>query len=128
MNSGNNLRSKSLRDGCSTSSGPIYRNNIGISPPLAVLQRPFFLRFRQEPSTRHVYAQSMKRLLIAVERQLPDMPKGPKAREIAIGTVGLLIGTLQLARAVGDPSLSDDILAAGTHVACTLIQPGKRST
>jgi len=59
---------------------------------------------------------------------LPDMPKGPKAREIAIGTVGLLIGTLQLARAVDDTSLSDDILAAGTHVASTLIQSGKRRT
>ena len=46
----------------------------------------------------------------------------PKAREIAIGTVGLLIGSLQLARAVDDPSLSRDILVAGTHVASTLIQ------
>jgi len=83
---------------------------------------------RQEPATRHVYTESMKRLLNAVEKQLPDMPKGPKAREIAIGTVGLLIGSLQLARAVDDPSLSKDILAAGTHVASTLIQSGKRRT
>jgi hypothetical protein len=52
-------------------------------------------------------------LLNAVENQLSDMPKGPKAREIAIGTLGLLIGTLQLARAVDDPSLSKNILAAG---------------
>ena len=81
---------------------------------------------RQEPDTRHVYTESVKRLLNAVEKQLPDMPKGPKAREIAIGTLGLLIGTLQLARAVDDPSLSKDILAAGTHVAGTLIQSAKR--
>jgi hypothetical protein len=67
-------------------------------------------------------------LLNAVENQLSDMPKGPKAREIAIGTLGLLIGTLQLAPAVDDPSLSKNILAAGTHVAGTLIQPGKRRT
>jgi hypothetical protein len=70
----------------------------------------------------------MKRLLNAVEKQLPDMPTGPKAREIAIASVGLLIGTLQLARAVDDPSFSEDILAAGTHVATTLIQSGKRRT
>lgn len=81
---------------------------------------------RQEPATRHVYTESVKRLVNAVEKQLPDMPKGPKAREIAIATVGLLIGTLQLARAVDDPSLSQDILAAGTHVAGTLIQPVKK--
>jgi len=83
---------------------------------------------RQAPDTRHVYTGSMKRLLSAVEKQLPDMPKGPKAREIAIATVGLLIGTLQLARAVDDPSLSEDILAAGIHVASTLIQSRKRRT
>jgi len=80
---------------------------------------------RQEPSTRHVYTESVKRILDAVEKQLPDMPKGPKAREIAIGAMGLLIGTLQLARAVDDPSLSNDILAAGTHVASSLIQSSK---
>lgn len=56
------------------------------------------------------------------------MPKGPKAREIAIATIGLLIGTLQMARALDDPSLSEDILAAGTHVASTLIQSDKRRT
>jgi len=55
-----------------------------------------------------------------------DLPKGPKARQIAIGTMGLLIGTLQMARAVDDPSLSEEILAAGTHVAAFLIHPAKR--
>jgi len=83
---------------------------------------------RQERDTRHVYTESMKRLLNAVEKQLPDMPKGLKAREIAIGTVGLLIGTLQLARAVDDPSFSEDILAAGTHVASTLIESAKEKS
>jgi AcrR family transcriptional regulator len=81
---------------------------------------------RQAPATRHVYTESVKRLLNALEEQLRDVPNGPKAREIAIGTVGLLIGTLQLARVVDDPSLSDGILAAGTHVASTLIQSGKK--
>lgn len=81
---------------------------------------------RQEPSTRHVYTESVKRILDAVEPQLSSIPKGPKARQIAIATMGLLIGTLQLARAVDAPSLSEDILAAGTHVATTLIQSGKR--
>jgi TetR/AcrR family transcriptional regulator, transcriptional repressor for nem operon len=83
---------------------------------------------RQEPAIRHVYTESVNRLLDAVEEQLPDMPKGPKAREIAIATMTLLIGTLQMARAVDDPSLSEEILAACTHVASTLIQSGKRRT
>lgn len=81
---------------------------------------------RQEPDTRHVYTESVKRLLNALEKQLADMPKGPKAREIAIATLGLLIGTLQVARAVDDPSLSKEILTAGIHVAGALIRPTKR--
>lgn len=81
---------------------------------------------RQEPDARHVYTKSGKRLLHAIEKQLADIPKGPRAREIAIALLGLLIGTLQLARAVDDPSFSKQILAAGAHVANTLIQLGKR--
>lgn len=83
---------------------------------------------RQEPATRHVYTESVKRLLDGVEPQLSNMPKGPKARAIAIGTMGLLIGALQMARAVDDPSLSEEILAAGTQVAAALIQSSKRRT
>ncbi len=83
---------------------------------------------RQEPAVRRVYTESVERLLNAVEKQLPDMPKGPKAREIAIAALGLLIGTLQLARAVDDPSLSKDILAAGAHVAGALIEAPKTRT
>jgi AcrR family transcriptional regulator len=83
---------------------------------------------RQDPATRHVYTESLKRLVNALEKQLPSMPRGPKAREIAIATIGLLIGTLQLARAVDDPSFSEDILAAGTHVAGALIRSAKRRT
>jgi AcrR family transcriptional regulator len=83
---------------------------------------------RQEPSTRHVYSESVKRLLDAVEPQLSNIPKGPKAREIAIATMGLLIGTLQMARAVNDPRLSGEILAAGTQVATILTQSSKRKT
>lgn len=81
---------------------------------------------RQEPDTRHIYTESVKRLVNAIQKLLSDMPRGPKAREIALGTLGLLIGTLQLARAVDDPSLSKDILAAGNHVAGILIRPAKR--
>ena len=83
---------------------------------------------RQETATRHVYTESVKRLLNAVEKQLQDIPKGPKAREIAIGILGLLVGTLQMARAVDDQSLSKDMLAAGIDVATTLIQSGNRGT
>ena len=102
-----------------------HRDHAGSGCPAAALLPEIS---RQARPTRRVYTESVKRLLNAVEKQLPNMPKGPKAREIAIGTLGLLIGTLQIARAVDDPTLSKSILAAGTHVAITLIQSDKRKT
>ncbi|MFD7011196.1 TetR/AcrR family transcriptional regulator [Rhodococcus jostii] len=44
------------------------------------------------------------------------------ARTIAIGLMSSLIGTLQLSRAVSDPTLSNEILAAGLANAFRLIQ------
>jgi AcrR family transcriptional regulator len=81
---------------------------------------------RQVPATRHVYTDSVKRLVNALEKQLSSIPKGPKKRQIAIGCMGLVIGTLQLARAVNDASLSDEILTAGIQVASALIQSAKK--
>ena len=80
---------------------------------------------RQGPATRGVYTASVERLLKALEKQLSNVPRGPKAREVAIGTLGLVIGTLQLARAIDDPSLSDQILSAGIRVAVTLLHSNK---
>jgi AcrR family transcriptional regulator len=77
---------------------------------------------RQGRTTRHSYTASVKRLVNAVEKQLPNIPKGPKGREVAIGLFGLLVGTLQLSRAVDDPSFSKAVLIAGTRLAATLIQ------
>jgi AcrR family transcriptional regulator len=83
---------------------------------------------RQEPATRHVYTESIKRIVNAVEKQLSDSREGPGAREIAIGILGLLIGILQISRAVDDPAFSEDILAAGIGVASDLVQVGKGDT
>jgi hypothetical protein len=47
---------------------------------------------RQEPAAPRVYTQSVERLLNALEKALADMPKAPKAWEIAIGSFGLVIG------------------------------------
>ena len=80
---------------------------------------------RQGAATRRVYTASVEKLLKALEKQLSNVPRGSKAREIAIGTLGLVIGTLQLARAVDDPSLSDQILSAGIRVAGTLLHSSK---
>jgi TetR/AcrR family transcriptional regulator, transcriptional repressor for nem operon len=101
-----------------------HRDHPGAGCPAAALLPEIS---RQEPATRHVYTKSVKRLLNAVERQLPDIPKGPNAGELAIATLGLLIGALQMARAVDDPALSKQILVAGSHVASALIQSSSKT-
>jgi len=77
---------------------------------------------RQGRTTRHSYTASVRRLVNAVERQLPNIPKGPERREVAIALFGLLVGALQLSRAVDDPFFSKAVLTAGRRVAATLIQ------
>lgn len=83
---------------------------------------------RQDGATRRSYTASVKRLLNAVEKQLPNIPKGPKGREVAIGLFSLLIGTIQLSRAVDDPSLSKAILTAGARVATMLIESSSQAS
>lgn len=77
---------------------------------------------RQDLATRQVYARSLQRLLTALQKQLPGIPKGLKSREKAIASIGLLVGTLQMARAVDDPALSKEILSAGVRVVATLLE------
>jgi TetR/AcrR family transcriptional regulator, transcriptional repressor for nem operon len=49
-------------------------------------------------------------------------PSDPSAaRSTALGLFTILVATMQLARAVSDPALSDDILAAGIHNATVLL-------
>ncbi|MGN8000852.1 TetR/AcrR family transcriptional regulator [Sphingomonas sp. 22176] len=51
--------------------------------------------------------------------------KGARGR--AIATFGMLIGCLQLARAVDDPALSDEILAAARQAAAGLASPARQN-
>jgi len=65
-------------------------------------------------------------------QQLLDLDVGPRThRADAVALLGLLSGTLQLARATPDPAASDDILAAGIRAALLLAHglkhpPGER--
>jgi AcrR family transcriptional regulator len=75
----------------------------------------------REPSeTRQLYTERLLTLLRQVSAELPRTrdPEG-----VAFGIFATLIGTLQMARAVEGPELSDRILAAGADAARTLIQP-----
>lgn len=66
---------------------------------------------RQDAATRDAYANGAQALVAAVARHL-DRGDETEARERAIGIYALIVSSLQLARAVTDPELSDQILAS----------------
>jgi TetR/AcrR family transcriptional regulator, transcriptional repressor for nem operon len=79
---------------------------------------------RHEPETRAVFAARLTELLAQFEAALPaGLPDDQRARR-AIGIFGAMLGTLQMARAVTDPVLSDKILESGIEAALALAQMG----
>lgn len=61
---------------------------------------------RQSPEVRRAATRRIKEMIDLVARQSPDWGQ-PGAHEHALVTVATMVGTLMLARAVDDPSLSD---------------------
>lgn len=75
---------------------------------------------RQPRVIRKAYTIRMRTLVEQLTRRLPQKSSVHDSRDAAIGIFAVLIGTLQLARAVDDPSMSDAILAAGVRAANAL--------
>lgn len=73
---------------------------------------------REPPETRHLYTEHVMPLVGQLAAQLGPQIADQEGAAIAI--FALLIGTLQLARAVDDTELSDRILAAGADAARAL--------
>jgi len=76
---------------------------------------------RQPEETRAVYTDH----LVALIRQMvAAAPQGDDPEGAALAVFAILVGTMQMARAVAGEALSDRILAAGASAAKALIQPG----
>jgi TetR/AcrR family transcriptional regulator, transcriptional repressor for nem operon len=77
-------------------------------------------------ATRRAYTEGV--LAIADEiaaRLAPDDP--PSARGQALGLFAMLIGTLQLSRALADPRLADEVLEQGIKNALALMDADERA-
>jgi len=66
---------------------------------------------RQSPEVRRAATLRIKEMIDLVARQMPDWGQ-PSAHERALVTVASMVGTLMLARAVDEPSLSDALCEA----------------
>lgn len=74
---------------------------------------------RQDVATRKAYTDGARALIGAIERHL-HAAGSAGARERAIGLFTLLVSALQLARAVTDPVLSDEVLLSAYQSAMRL--------
>ena len=67
---------------------------------------------RSSQKARRAFARKLDEMIDVIARLLPG--KSPKqARQIATGALATMMGSIALARAVGDKKLSDEILGAG---------------
>ncbi|WP_294122524.1 TetR/AcrR family transcriptional regulator [Sphingomonas sp.] len=96
---------------------PAHRDNPGAGCTLAALLPELA---RQPLETRKIFAE---RFMSTVRDFVSDLPGQTEDQEaVAMGLYAILIGTLQLARAVEGIDLSDRILAAGAAAARTIVQ------
>jgi TetR/AcrR family transcriptional repressor of nem operon len=77
---------------------------------------------RHEPETRQVFAARVEKFLLRIAACLPGLPAADQ-KPAAIGILSVMLGALQLSRAVTDPELSDSILENGIRSALSLAKP-----
>jgi TetR/AcrR family transcriptional repressor of nem operon len=77
---------------------------------------------RCDVDTREAYTEGAASMIKAIARHLDDGDPD-RTNERAIGLFSLLVGSLQAARAVTDPALSERILAAAYTNAMALARP-----
>jgi len=84
---------------------------------------------RCDTTTRQAYTDGARAMIAAIARHL-DEGDADGTNQHAIGLFTLLVGSLQLARAVTDPALSEQILSAAYTNALTIAgaQPGSAAT
>lgn len=95
---------------------PEHRDDPGNGCPSAALLDEIS---RQDVATRQAYTDGARALIGAIERHV-EAAGTAGARGRAIGLFTLLVSSLQLARAVTDPTLSDQVLASAYQNAMSL--------
>lgn len=95
---------------------PAHRDDLAGGCPSAALLDEIG---RCDVAVREAYTEGASSMIQAIARHLDD-DDPQRTNERAIGLFALLLGSLQAARAVTDPELSDRILAAAYSSAMTL--------
>lgn len=101
---------------------PAHRDDLAGGCPSAALLDEIG---RCDGAVREAYTEGVGSMIRAIARHLDD-GDAEEAPERAIGLFSLVVGSLQAARAVTDPELSDRILAAAYSNAMTLATAPQR--
>lgn len=97
---------------------PEHRDAPGVGCPSAALLDEIV---RCTDSAKDAYTDGAKLILDEIASRLtPANPRSARGTAVALYT--MMIGTLQLARAVSDPDLSDQVLAGGVKNALALLR------
>ena len=107
-----------LRDFVHEYLSPRHRDAPDVGCPSAALLDEIV---RCTDTTKQAYTGGASRILDEIASRLaPRNP--PSARDKAIGLYSMMIGTLQLSRAVSDPKLSGEVLEAGVQNALAVLR------
>jgi TetR/AcrR family transcriptional regulator, transcriptional repressor for nem operon len=107
-----------LRDFVHEYLSPEHRDSPALGCPSAALLDEIV---RSTDTAKDAYTDGAKRVLDEMASRLsPRNPESARVKAIALYT--MMVGTLQLARAVSDPQLSGEVLEAGTQNALALLR------
>jgi AcrR family transcriptional regulator len=104
---------------------PAHRDNPGRGCVVAALAAEIG---RHPAATKAVFSERLQRFLDRIARALPAEVPDAARPGAAIGILGVMIGTLQMARAVGEGLVSTNMLEAGIQAALSLAEAAKKST
>lgn len=97
---------------------PEHRDNCGLGCPSAALLDEIV---RRPESSKQVYSTGMLELVDSFQTHFPQLDT-EQTRSLMFALFGLLVGTLQLARAMSDERTSNFVLESGRKAAVALVE------
>jgi AcrR family transcriptional regulator len=104
---------------------PAHRDNPGRGCAFAALTAEIA---RHPAETRAAFSARMAGFIARIGALLPETLAAPARQQAAIGILGVMMGTLQMARAMTDEKFSSEILESGVTAALRLAAAAKNAT
>jgi AcrR family transcriptional regulator len=113
---GNLERNESLKESIRDYLSTRHRDNAALGCPTAALVAEIG---RHPEETQGIFADNVERIILLIAARLRHGTAAERRRK-AMAIYGMMVGSLQMARAVNDPKLSGEILENALQSAMTL--------